>query len=356
MKLLSKYRLGSIELKNRAVMSPMTRNRAFNNVPNDLMVQYYKERAGVGLIITEGTSPSPNGLGYPRIPGVFNEEQVEGWKKITDAIHKEGSKIFIQLMHTGRIGHPLNLPKDATIFGPSAVKVEGEIWTDEEGMKEYPISKEMSKEDIEFAIHEYVNAAINSIKAGADGVELHGANGYLIEQFIAEGSNQRTDEYGGTIENRTRFAIEVTKKVAEAIGAEKTGIRLSPYGVYNGIGLYDSLDETYDYLTKELNKLNIAYIHIVDHHAMGAPEVPQKIKNMFRNNFNNTIILSGGYDKDRAEKDLNDDKGDLIAFGRPVLANPDLLVRFEKGIELNQPNYDLLYTGGEKGYIDYPTA
>lgn len=356
MELLKSYKMGSIKLKNKSVMSPMTRSRAINNIPNDLMVEYYTQRASAGLIITEGIAPSPNGLGYSRIPGIFSKEQVEGWKKITDAVHAKNSRIFFQLMHTGRIGHPLNLPEGAEIVAPSAIKIGGQMWTDEEGKQDYPIAREMTIQDIEQAIEEYVSAAKNSIEAGADGVELHGANGYLIEQFIAEMSNNRTDKYGGSVENRTRFAIEVTKRVSEAIGKDKVGIRISPYGVFNDIGIYDSLDETYEYLVKELNKLDIAYIHIVDQSAMGAPQVPEKIKNMIRTNFKNTFILSGGYDKERAEYDLKNNKGDLIAFGRPFLANPDLLYRFENNLELNQPKYDLLYTPGKEGYIDYPKA
>lgn len=356
MKLLSKYNLAGLELKNRAVMSPMTRSRAINNIPNDLMVEYYTQRSSAGLIITEGIAPSPNGLGYSRIPGVFSKEQVAGWKKITDAVHANNSKIFFQLMHTGRIGHPLNLPEGAEIVAPSAVKIGGQMWTDQEGMQDHPIAREMTIQDIENAIEEYVTAAKNSIEAGADGIELHGANGYLIEQFIAEMSNLRTDEYGGTPQKRANFAIEVTKRLSEAIGKERVGIRISPYGVYNDIGLYDSLDETYEYLVQELNKLDIAYIHLVDHSSQGAPEVPQKIKKMIRTNFKNTFILSGGYDKERAEKDLKDNNGDLVAFGRPFLANPDLLYRLENDLELNQPKYDLLFASGKEGYTDYPTA
>lgn len=356
MKLLSKYNLSGLELKNRVVMAPMTRSRAIGNIPNDLMAAYYKERASNGLIISEGTSPSPNGLGYPRIPGIFSEEQIAGWKLVIDAVHSEGAKFFIQLMHTGRVSHPLNMPQVAKVLAPSAIQISGQMWTDQEGLQNYPVAQEMTIEEIKNAIDEHVSASINSIKAGADGVELHGANGYLIEQFLSPDSNLRTDEYGGSIENRCKFAIEVTQKVVEAIGKDKVGIRISPYGAFNDIKPYDSLDETYDYLTKELNKLNIAYIHIVDHQSMGAPEVPQNIKETIKNNFKNTIILSGGYDKDRAEKDLNDEKGDLVAFGRPILANPDFINKITNNIELNQPNYDLLYTPGIEGYTDYPTA
>lgn len=356
MKLLSKYHLGDLELSNRVVMAPMTRSRAIGNIPNEMMATYYGQRASNGLIISEGTSPSPNGIGYSRIPGIYSQEQVEGWKKVTSEVHKVGAKFFVQLMHTGRVSHPLNMPKGSKVLAPSSIKISGQMWTDQEGLQDYPIPTEMTKDEIKSTIDEYVDASINAIKAGADGVEIHGANGYLIEQFICPDSNMRTDEYGGSVKNRTRFALEVTQKVADAIGKEKVGIRISPYGVFNDITIYDSLDETYDYLTKELNNIGIRYIHMVDHQSMGSPEVPQKIKDLVRKNFKNTLILSGGYDKDRAEKDLNDDKADLVAFGRPILANPDFVNKISNDLELNQVNYDLLYTPDEKGYTDYPSA
>jgi len=356
MKLLSKYHLGDLELSNRVVMAPMTRSRAIGNIPNEMMATYYGQRASNGLIISEGTSPSPNGIGYSRIPGIYSQEQVEGWKKVTSVVHKVGAKFFVQLMHTGRVSHPLNMPKGSKVLAPSSIKISGQMWTDQEGLQDYPIPTEMTKDEIKSTIDEYVDASINAIKAGADGVEIHGANGYLIEQFICPDSNMRTDEYGGSVKNRTRFALEVTQKVADAIGKEKVGIRISPYGVFNDITIYDSLDETYDYLTKELNNIGIRYIHMVDHQSMGSPEVPQKIKDLVRKNFKNTLILSGGYDKDRAEKDLNDDKADLVAFGRPILANPDFVNKISNDLELNQVNYDLLYTPDEKGYTDYPSA
>ncbi len=356
MKLLSKYHLGDLELSSRVVMAPMTRSRAIGNIPNEMMATYYGQRASNGLIISEGTSPSPNGIGYSRIPGIYSQEQVEGWKKVTSEVHKVGAKFFVQLMHTGRVSHPLNMPKGSKVLAPSSIKISGQMWTDQEGLQDYPIPTEMTKDEIKSTIDEYVDASINAIKVGADGVEIHGANGYLIEQFICPDSNMRTDEYGGSVKNRTRFALEVTQKVADAIGKEKVGIRISPYGVFNDITIYDSLDETYDYLTKELNNIGIRYIHMVDHQSMGSPEVPQKIKDLVRKNFKNTLILSGGYDKDRAEKDLNDDKADLVAFGRPILANPDFVNKISNDLELNQVNYDLLYTPDEKGYTDYPSA
>lgn len=356
MKLFESFQLGNITLKNRTVMAPMTRSRAIANIPNELMAQYYAQRSGAGLIITEGVAPSANGLGYPRIPGIFNKDQVAGWKKVTDAVHANDGKIFIQLMHTGRVSHPLNMPEGAEVVAPSAVRLEdGQMYTDQEGPKDYPTPKAMNQDDITQAIEEYVQAAKYAIENGFDGVELHGANGYLIEQFLNPISNQRTDDWGGSAEKRNRFAIEVTKATIAAIGADKIGIRLSPYGAYNGLTEFEGTHEQFTQLAKELGKLNLAYVHLVDHSAMGAPEVPVAIKTGIRDAFGGTIIASGGYDKDTAEQALSDGIGDLVAFGRPFLANPDLVERFKQDAELNQPDFDTFYTPGEKGYTDYPT-
>jgi N-ethylmaleimide reductase len=354
-KLFTPERVGSVELKNRIVMSPMTRSRAIGNFPNDLMVEYYKQRSGAGLIITEGTSPSPNGLGYTRIPGIYSKQQVNGWEKVTSAVHQEGGKIFIQLMHTGRISHPLNMPEGAKILAPSAVKAAGQIWTDAKGLKNFPVPKAMTTEDLSFTKAEYIAAAKNAIHAGFDGVELHGANGYLLEQFLSPLSNIRKDYYGGDIENRSRFVLEVVTAVAEAIGKGKTGIRLSPFGIANDMLYYPEIDATYKYLSDQLNSLDIAYIHIVDHSAMGAPEVPIEIKESIRNNFKNSIILSGGYDKKKAEADIQSGLGDLVGFGRPFINNPDLVERFKNDWPLSKDlQMDLFYTADEKGYTDYP--
>jgi len=269
-KLFSPDKVGSVEIKNRIVMAPMTRCRAIGNTPNELMAEYYKQRSDAGLIITEGTSPSPNGLGYARIPGIFNNQQVEGWKMITSAVHKAGGKIIVQLMHTGRISHPLNMSAGAQILAPSAVKAAGQMWTDSKQLQDFPVPKEMNAEDLVHAKTEYVAAAKNGIDSGFDGVELHSANGYLLEQFLSPVSNIRKDNYGGSIEKRCRFVLEVVSAVAQSIGKEKTGIRLSPYGVASDMPHYPEIDETYKYLSEQLNKLGIAYIHLVDHSAMGA--------------------------------------------------------------------------------------
>ncbi|MYZ50914.1 alkene reductase [Malikia spinosa] len=354
-RLFSKTTLGSLPLQNHLLMSPLTRNRATGNIPNALMAQYYAQRATAGLIISEGTSPSPNGLGYPRMPGIFSAEQIAGWKRVTDAVHAEGAKMFIQFMHCGRIGHPLNLPQGARVLGPSAVAAVGDMYTDAEGMKPNALPQAMTEADIKTAIEEFAQGAKNAVTAGFDGVELHGANGYLLEQFIRPNSNQRTDGYGGAIENRARFVLEVADAVIEAIGKDKVGIRLSPFGVFNDMPLYDAMQADYTWLAQQLNARGVVYIHLVDHSAMGAPTVPDAMKAAFRQLFKGTLVLSGGYDAACAEGDLVAGKADLVAVGRPFLANPDLIARWQAGAAVNAPDMSTFYTPGPEGYTDYPT-
>ncbi|HVW12531.1 MAG TPA: alkene reductase [Mucilaginibacter sp.] len=355
LKLFTPAKVGNLTLKNRIVMSPMTRSRALGNVPNDLMAQYYGQRSGAGLIITEGTSPSPNGLGYARIPGIFSQAQIDGWKKVTETVHAKGGKIFVQLMHTGRIAHALNLPEGARVLAPSAVKAAGQMWTDALQMQDLPEPKAMTTDELAEAKAEFVQAAKNAVAAGFDGIELHSANGYLLEQFLSPISNVRTDNYGGSVENRARFVLEVAEASAKAIGADKVGIRLSPYGVASDMPHYPEIDATYKYLAEQLNKLNIAYIHIVDHSALGAPAVPLAIKETIRAAFKNTLILAGGHTMESAEAELESGLCDLVAFGRPFINNPDLVERFEKGLPLSSNlNPDQFYTPDEKGYTDYP--
>jgi len=345
--------LGKLQLKNRVVMAPMTRSRATGNVPNALMEKYYSLRAAAGLIITEGTSPSPNGLGYARIPGLFSSEQVAGWRKVTDAVHGAGGKIFVQLMHTGRVSHPANMAAGTRIVAPSAVALAGDMWTDSNGMQPYPVPGEMSEEDIATAIAEYANAAKRAIEAGFDGVELHAANGYLIDQFLNTATNQRPDQWGGSVENRIRFAVEVAKAAAAQIGAERVGMRISPYGVFNGAVPDAKMDALYLRLVEELNAVGLGYIHVVDHSSMGAPQVSPELKAKIRANFKGKYVLSGGYDAARANADLDAQKGDLVAFGRPFISNPDLVVKLQSGAALTPPDMSTFYTPGEKGYTDF---
>jgi len=353
--LFSSTRLEPLALQNRLVMAPLTRSRATGNIPNDLMAQYYAQHASAGLIITEGTSPSPNGLGYARIPGIYSAEQIAGWKRVTAAVHPLGARIFVQLMHCGRVAHPLNLPAGARILAPSAVAAVGEMYTDAKGMQPNATPVAMTEADIKSTVEEYAQAAKNAVDAGFDGVELHGANGYLLEQFFRPTSNRRTDRYGGAIENRARFVLEVTRAVIGAIGKDKVGIRLSPFGAFNDMPAYPTTEADYTYLAGEVNAIGLVYVHLVDHSSMGAPPVPESIKATFRSVFKRTLILSGGYDAVRAESDLEAGRCDLVAFGRPFLANPDLVTRWKTGAALNVPDMSTFYTPGAKGYTDYPT-
>lgn len=353
--LFEKYNLGDLTLTNRVVMAPMTRSRAPQNIPNDLMATYYAQRASAGLIITEGTSPSPNGLGYARIPGIYSAEQIEGWKKVTDAVHAKGGKIFIQFMHTGRVSHETNLPEGATVVGSSNIAAAGEMWTDALGMLPHTTPQALTTEEVKLTIQEYVQAAKNAIESGFDGVELHGANGYLIEQFINGTINNRTDEYGGSVENRTRFLLEIATQTVAAIGKDKVGVRISPFSTFNDIPAYDGVDETYIYIAQKLNDLSIAYLHYLDHSATGLDLVSQDLRDTFRTTFKNTLISCGAFTKNSAEAALESGQVDLIAFGKPYLSNPDLVERLTVDAELAQPNFDLLYMPGAEGYTDYPS-
>jgi N-ethylmaleimide reductase len=334
-------------------MAPMTRSRAIGNIPNDMMAEFYSQRTDAGLLITEGTSPSPNGLGYARIPGLFNQEQLNGWRKVTSQVHNKDGHIFVQLMHTGRVSHPLNMPPAAKIFSSSAEILKGEMWTDQKQLQPYPVPLEMSYKDIQDTIAEFVKSAKLALEAGFDGIELHGANGYLIEQFINPTVNKRNDQYGGTIENRIRFVLEIAQKTADVVGGDKLGIRVSPYGAASGMGVYNEIDETYSLLAEKLSALGLVYIHVVDHSSLGAPEVKASVKTAIRENFKGTIILSGGYDVVKAEQDLKEKKGDLVAFGRYFISNPDLVNKLKHGSHLQVADSSTFYTPGNKGYTDY---
>lgn len=356
--LLQPFTSPALQLKNRVVMAPLTRSRAVDaNTPNALMAEYYAQRAGAGLLITEGTSPSPNGLGYARIPGLFNAAQVAGWRQVTDGVHAQGAKIFVQLMHTGRVAHVANLPAGAEVVGPTDAVLEGEMYTDAQGMQPHSPPRAMTAADIDQAVGEYVNAARLAIEAGFDGVELHAANGYLLEQFLNANVNTRTDAWGGSAEKRNRFTLYVARATIEAIGAERVGIRVSPYGVFNGTGAFDGVEAQYTALAGELGALKLAYLHLVDHSSMGAPAVPAEFKARLKAAFGGTFIASGGFtDLGGAEQAITEGRGDLVAFGRAWLANPDLIERLKAGVALNAPDAATFYTPGAKGYTDYPRA
>lgn len=349
--LLMPFSKGALLVKNHVVMAPMTRSRALNNLPNDLMATYYKQRSGAGLIITEGTSPSPEGLGYPRIPGIFSQAQLEGWKAVTTGVHESGSKIFLQLMHTGRIAHTANLPEGYQPVGLSNSRASGEIFTDNEGMPAYSVPVALDAQGIAHVINDFVKAAQNAVSANFDGVELHGANDSLSDQSLNPHVNNRTDKYDGSIENRSRLTLDIAQKIAGAIGPEKVGLRISPYSTLNDMPAYDEADvhRTYAYLSGELNRLGIAYIHVSDN-----PSIPQKTHQAIRSAFSRTLIYCNGLTAQTAEEKLQNGSADLVAFGRSFLSNPDFIRRVERNAPLNEVNYRTLYTPGERGYTDYP--
>ena len=345
----------SLPLANRMVMAPLTRSRATpENTPNALMATYSGQRATAGLIITEGTSPSPNGLGYPRIPGLYDAAQVQAWKATTAAVHERGGKIFVHFMHCGRVAHVANLPPGAEVLGPGATVCPGEMYTDARGMQPHSPPRAMTGDDIARVIDEHVAAAKLAVEAGFDGVELHGANGYLIEQFLNPLVNQRDDGYGGSNERRNRLALEIARATVAAIGRDRVGMRLSPYGVFNGTAAFPEVQAQYLTLAHSLSAVGLLYLHLVDHSSMGAPPVPADFKLQLRDAFDGLFILSGGFDHASAEQALLAQRGDLIAFGRPFLANPDLVARLRKDAPLNTADEATFYVPGPKGYTDYP--
>jgi N-ethylmaleimide reductase len=353
--LFDKFSARSLHLANHMVMAPMTRSRATpEHTPDALMATYYGQRASAGLTITEGTSPSPNGLGYPRIPGLYDAAQMNAWKATTAAVHAGGGKIFVQFMHCGRVAHVANLPTGAEVLGPATAVCPGEMYTDTRGMQPHSPPRAMTEADIAHAVNEHVIAAKLALDAGFDGVELHGANGYLIEQFLNPLVNLRTDGYGGGIEGRNRLALEIAAATVSAIGRDRVGMRLSPYGVFNGTGEFPEVQAQYLALAKSLSALGLLYIHLVDHSSMGAPPVPADFKLKLRAAFDGLFILSGGFDHASAEQALLDKRGDLVAFGRSFLANPDLVARMRKDAPMNAPDMTTFYVPGAKGYTDYP--
>ena len=350
--LLSPYAKAPLKLKNRLVMAPMTRSRAIGNIPNALMAEYYTQRTGAGLIITEGTAPSPEGLGYSRIPGIFSAAQVEGWKLATAGVKAGNSTFFLQLMHTGRIGHTDNLPEGTQLVGPSGLRATGQIWTDKSGMQDFSTPIALTTEGVRKVIDDHVRAAKNAVAAGFDGIELHGANGYLIEQFLNPGVNTRTDEYGGTIQNRARIAVEIASAIAEAIGPEKVGIRFSPFNTFGDQPPYPEADvqETYRYLAQEMERVGIAYVHVAV-----TPKIPRATLEAIRHAFRGTIIRCNAMTPETAEAALTEGFADLVAFGKPFLANPDLDRRIATNQYLNMADTTTFYTADAKGYTDYPT-
>ncbi len=345
-------------------MPPMTRSRsAAGEIATDLMAEYYAQRAGAGLLISEGTQISRQGQGYAWTPGIYTDLQVEGWRKVTRAVHAAGGSIFAQLWHVGRVSHTSLQENGQPPVAPSALLAEGvKVFLAVNGqdsasgqgeMVQHSMPRELTPEEIRQIVQDYAQAARNAIRAGFDGVELHGANGYLIEQFIDSQTNRRTDEYGGSLENRLRFLEEVVTAVAKAIGAEKVGVRQAPLTTLMG-AIDDHPEETYIAAARLLNRLGIAYIHIAEADWENAPIMPVHFKEAYREAFSGTLIYSGKYTKERAEEALQKGWADLIGFGRPFIANPDLPYRLENDLPLNEPVREKFFGGGAEGYTDYP--
>lgn len=351
--LFTPIRFGAIDLPNRVVMAPMTRNRAGSgNIPQDLNAHYYEQRATAGLIITEGAQISPQGVGYPATPGIHNAEQVEGWKQVTDRVHAGGGHIFIQLWHVGRISHPSLQPNDALPVAPSAIAPKGEAVT-YDGMKPFVTPRALATDEMPGIVAQYRQAAEQAIQAGFDGVEIHAANGYLLDQFIRDGSNHRTDRYGGSLENRVRLLMEVTEAVAGATGNDRVGVRISPVNAFND--MHDSDPQhTFSYMAERLSELQPLYLHVMEtsiaSDAAGTCDMRQ-----IRERFDGLYIANGGYDRDRANQSLADGSADLVAFGIPFLANPDLPERLRRDAPLNEADSATFYGGDAHGYTDYPS-
>jgi N-ethylmaleimide reductase len=349
--LVDSTRLRGLQLPNRMIMAPMTRGRAgAQRTANSLMADYYSQRAAAGLIVTEGTAISPQGYGWMGSPAIYTDAHVAGWKGVTEAVHRRGGRIFLQLWHTGRVSHP-DFQDGETPIGPSAIAAAGDTHTPS-GEKPYVIPRAMARRDIANAVGEYAQAAERAWAAGFDGVEIHAANGYLIDQFIRDGSNHRTDAYGGSVQKRLRFLLEVTEAVARRVPVDRIGVRLSPTNSYN-----DMLDRdpaaTFTQAAKELNRFGLAYLHVVETVAKDSSATQMRIAPRMRAAFDGPLILNGGYDATTGAAALAAGEADLIAYGRHFLANPDLVERFRRAAPLNQPDTSTFYTDGPKGYTDY---
>jgi len=347
--LFTDHHLGSLTLPNRIVMAPMTRSRAIGGVPNDLMAEYYRQRAGAGLIITEGTAPDPNGLGYARIPGLYSNAQLDGWRKVTEAVHEANGRIAVQLMHTGRIAHPRNLPAGARTLAPSAVQANGNMYTDEEGPQPHPTPEAMHRDEVVAARDGFVRAAVDARRVGFDAVELHGANGYLIEQFLSPHSNRREDDYGGSVMGRLRFAVEIAERAAAEIGAQRLGVRISPFNTFNDMRAYDETEATYLALVEKLSSIGLGFLHVV----LTPDDRARAFAQRLRSQFVGTFILNGGFDRAKGDAAIATGEADLISFARSFIANPDLVERMRSGETLAEADASKFYTPGPEGYVDY---
>lgn len=350
--LFSPITLGSISLKNRMIMAPLTRSRApkDSGVPQPMNVTYYEQRATAGLIVTEATPISAMGHGYPFLPGIYTDEQVAGWKKVVDAVHAKGSKMVLQLWHVGRISHPSLLPNHVLPVAPSAIKPAGQLYT-YEGMVDFVEPRALDANELPALVADYVHATQCALAAGFDGVEIHSANGYLLDQFLRDSTNKRTDNYGGSFENRARLLMEVTKAVVAVAGSDKVGIRLSPINPFNDISDSDP-QALFNYVVAELNQFNLAYLHVIEGDVGGKAQAFDFVA--LRKLFKNAYMANLGYDKTRGNAAIASGHADCVAFGVPFLANPDLVERYRTDAPLNAADEATFYGGNEKGYTDYP--
>jgi len=352
--LFSPIRVGACELPNRIVMAPLTRNRAGPGcVPRELNATYYAQRASAGLIISEATQISPQGMGYPDTPGIYSQAQIDGWHRVTDAVRAAGGRMFLQLWHVGRISHPSLQPGQALPVAPSAIRPEGDAFT-YDGLQPFVTPRALDAAEIPEIVADYRRAALNAMQAGFDGVEIHAANGYLIDQFLRDGSNRRDDDYGGSIENRCRFLLEVTRAVTDAVGGEHTGIRLSPVNPFNSMSDSDP-QALFNAVVEALNPFALAYLHVVEGgiHTDGplAPFDLQAMRRLFRGPY----MANGGYTRERAMAAVSSGEADLVSFGELFIANPDLPERLRADAALTTPDPATYYGGDEKGYTDYPS-
>ena len=362
MSLMTSETFGDVKVKNRIFMAPLTRMRAGNDgVPGELAAQYYSQRASAGLIITEASQISEHGKGYPATPGIYSDAQRDAWKKITDSVHAAGGVIFLQLWHVGRISHSSHHPKDGLPVAPSPIKPTGKVYTASWALEDYETPREISLSEIESLRKSYVHAATQAKLAGFDGVELHAANGYLLDQFLQDGSNHRMDDYGGSIENRCKLVLEILNEIIPVWGSGRVGIRLSPYGEFNDMKDSDPI-KLFTYLIEKLNPLNLSYLHLIEPRATSAggndqiaEDAPSTGK-LFRKLFKGKVVLAGGFNKDNATAAVDHAEADAVAFGRIFISNPDLPKRFEHDLPLTPYDRATFYGGAEKGYTDYPFA
>ena len=357
--LFDSYKLGNLMLKNRIVMAPMTRSRSPDLSPSAATVLYYQQRASAGLIVTEGAPISEESRGQAFTPGIYTPDQINQWKKVTEAVHSKGGVIFMQLWHVGRASHVSLQPGRGAPVSSVAKRGENQVaYAFDENGEARPLPQSepraLATEEVPRVTRDFVQAAKNAMTAGFDGIEIHGANGYIFEQFINGALNNRTDRYGGSIENRIRFALETVDAIAAAIGKEKVGIRLAPYGRFGDMHAFHDEEETWLTMAKELSSRNIAYVHISDQHSLGQQAIPKDFTDKFREAYRGTLIVAGGYDKESGQRVLDTNRADLIAIGRPFIANPDLVERMKNGWPLAEPDRKTFYGGGEQGYVDYP--